>query len=277
MVLLLSSNGQCAMDNDALSLFKDNQKKSWGLFTPMEIFTTMPAASLVNFAALNPTQKVLDVGCGTGVVAITAARQGAKLTGIDLSPALIKVAKENAVIANLDVHFEEGDVEALPYADNTFDVVLSQFGHMFAPRPQIAIAQMLRVLKPGGLIAFSTWPPDLFVGRMFSLVSKYSPAPEWVSPPVHWGEPAFVKQQLGDKVQDLYFHQDMMRFISLSLGHYRHHLESSVGPVLKFIQDNQHQPERIAQFRQELEKLARIYYKDNVIEQYFLMSKAIKK
>src|SRR5262245_23453509 len=125
------------MVTPSLKEFKEIQKKSWGLFAPLEAATTIPAASLVNFSQIKSSDVILDVGCGTGVVAITAARLGAKVTGIDLSPALIERAKENVALAGVTVTMDEGDVEALPYPDHAFDAVLSQFGHMFAPRPQV--------------------------------------------------------------------------------------------------------------------------------------------
>ncbi|MBS0288345.1 MAG: methyltransferase domain-containing protein [Proteobacteria bacterium] len=265
------------MTTDALTIFKENQKKSWGLFAPIEIFTTIPAASLVNFSGAKSGQKLLDVGCGTGVVAITAARLGAHVSALDLSPALIERAQENADIAEVKVNFQEGDVESLPYADGSFDVVLSQFGHMFAPRPEVAIKEMLRVLKPAGTIAFSTWPPDLYVGRLFSLVAKYSPAPEWVSPPTLWGDPNFIRQQLGNLVENLTFDQGTMLFTALSFGHYRKSVESTIGPVVKLLQEAKDNPEKLNQFRKELEKLACNYFIDNHFKQHFLMSRAFKK
>jgi ubiquinone/menaquinone biosynthesis C-methylase UbiE len=110
----------------------------------------------VKFANVRAGQNVLDVGCGTGIVAITAARIGASVRGLDLTPELLERARENARIANVEIDFREGDAEALPFDDVTFDVVLSQFGHMFAPRPDVAMAEMLRVLKRGGTIAFNS-------------------------------------------------------------------------------------------------------------------------
>lgn len=264
------------MTTDQLKIFKDLQKQNWALFTPIEIFTTPPAADLVKFANLNKNNQVLDVGCGTGVVAITAARMGCRVSGIDICPALIARAKENAVIADHDIDFQEGDVEALPFPDSTFDAVLSQFGHMFAPRPQVAISEMLRVLKPGGTIAFSTWPPELYVGKMFKLVSKFSPAPEWVSPPPLWGETHFVRQQLNDKVKDLIFHQGLMNFHALSFGHYRKSIEDTLAPLIKLVQESNQNSDKLQQFRKELEELIKPYYVDNSIRQHFLMTRAVK-
>ncbi|MBI2604511.1 MAG: class I SAM-dependent methyltransferase, partial [Deltaproteobacteria bacterium] len=148
------------MTNDPFAQFKSIQKESWALFAPLETFTMLPAAALAKFAVVQAGESVLDVGCGTGVVAVTAARLGARVRGLDLSPVLLERAKQNASTAGVEIEFTEGDVEALPYQDASFDAVLSQFGHMFAPRPQVAVSEMLRVLKPGGRIAFSTWPPE---------------------------------------------------------------------------------------------------------------------
>lgn len=264
------------MDNNALTTFKEMQKQSWGLFAPLEVVTTMCAASLVKFSGIKPNETVLDVGCGTGVVAITAARLGAKVSALDLSPALIEHAKKNVSIANVQVDLKEGDVESLPYPDNSFDAVLSQFGHMFAPRPQVAVKEMLRVLKPRGIIAFSTWPPDLYVGKLFSLVAKFLPPPEGVSPPPLWGNSQFVREQLGNAVEGLLFTQGMMRFPALSLGHYRQSVETTIGPVLKLVQEAQNDPKRLQQFRTELEALASQYYIDNHLHQHYLMSRARK-
>src|SRR5213592_3479812 len=140
---------------DSLARFKEAQREGWAHFAPLEAITTPPAAELVRRASPRAGQRVLDVACGTGVVAVTAARLGARVTGLDLTPELHGRARENARIAGGDIEGHEGDVERLPFADGTYDMVLSQFGHMFAPRPEVAIAEMLRVLKSGGTIAFS--------------------------------------------------------------------------------------------------------------------------
>src|SRR5437867_3976357 len=195
------------MTSDPFQAFKAMQRENWKTFAPLAMTTTPSAAKLVHFAGVRPNQRVLDVGCGTGVVAITARRAGAVVTGFDLTPELLAVAKENAAIAELDdITWKQGDVESLPFRDGEFDVVLSQFAHIFAPRPEVAIKEMLRVLKSGGRIAFNTWPPELFIGRMFALTASYMPPPDpKPAPPHQWGDPNIVVQRLGTAVRDVTF------------------------------------------------------------------------
>ena len=185
-----------------ISSIKDKAKKMWSTFAAFETVTALAAPELIKFAGVHDGDRLLDVGCGTGVVALTAAQVGAKVSGSDLTPELIIRAKENAQISNLNIDFQVADVEDLPYKDNEFDFVLSQFGHMFAPRPEVALKEMLRVLRPGGIIAFSTWPPELLTGRLFILTGKYGPPPpKDISPPVMWGEVEIIKKRFGRKRQ----------------------------------------------------------------------------
>src|SRR4029453_364766 len=124
---------------DVLEKFKAAQRAGWAFFAPLQMFTTIPAARLVRHAGIRSGMRVLDVACGTGVVSVTAARAGAQVTGLDLTPELLQVARENARIAALPIAWHEGDVEALPFESGQFDVVVSQYGHIFAPRPGVAI------------------------------------------------------------------------------------------------------------------------------------------
>ncbi|MGH8398864.1 MAG: class I SAM-dependent methyltransferase [Gammaproteobacteria bacterium] len=263
---------------DPITQFKENAKQGWSSFTPTEIATGSTAPRLVRYAGIARGMQVLDVGCGTGVVALTAARLGARVTGVDLTPKLLERAKQNAAIMNLRVEWHEGDVEALPLDDAKFDVVVSQFGHMFAPRAEVATKEMLRVLKPGGTIAFSTWPPELLVGRMFGLIGKYAPPPPpGFSPPSLWGDPNTVRERLGNAVKNLNFDRDVMRFQMLSIQHYRLFMEASIGPIAKLVEAlSTSDPARLATMRREFEELTALYFEDNHVRQDYLLTRAIK-
>jgi len=264
---------------DTFEAFKAAQKQGWAHFAPLQMVTTIPAARLVKFAGVKAGQRVLDVACGTGVVAVTAARIGAKVSAIDLTPELLERARENFQIAGVEVDSREGDVEHLPFKDGEFDVVLSQFGHIFAPRPALAIAEMLRVLKPGGTIAFSTWPPDQMTGRMFRLVASYMPPPPpGVSPPPLWGDEKIVRERLGSAVRDLVFDRATMEAPALSPRHFRMLTERTAGPVIKLVESLEGKdPATLEKFRREYDALSAEYFRDNFMQQDFLMTRAVKK
>lgn len=262
---------------DPFAQFKAAQREGWSLFAPLAVGTTIPAARLVAFAEVRAGQEVLDVACGTGVVAVTAAVRGARVRGLDLTPALLAHARENAEIAGAPIEFVEGDAEALPYADGSFDVVLSQFGHMFAPRPELALSEMLRVLRPGGRLAFSTWPPEMFVGKLFALVARYLPPPPGAAPPTAWGDPAVVRQRLGDAVGEVLFDRELMALPALSVQHARRGFEATAGPVIKLVEALAGEPARLAAFRGELEALVSAHLEGNVLRQHFLLTRARKR
>jgi len=263
---------------DPFEWFKVAQKQGWVHFTPFEAITTPCAARLVKRAGVRAGQRVLDVACGTGVVSVTAARVGARVTGLDLTPELLERARENARIAGVDVDWHEGDVEKLPFGDAAFDVVLSEFGHIFAPRPEVALGEMLRVLKPGGTIAFSTWPPELFVGRMFTLTASYMPPPPpGVAPPPQWGDPNIVRQRLGSAVRDLLFDRATMLVPALSPSHHRRASEKSAGSMVRLIAELEgSDPAKLEKFRREYDALASEYFEDNLLRQDYLITRATK-
>jgi SAM-dependent methyltransferase len=263
---------------DAIAQFKEVQKQGWAHFAPLEAVTTREAARLVKHAGVRTGHRVLDVACGTGVVAITAARLGVRVTGLDLTPELLKRARENAGIADVTVDWHEGDAEQLPFGDADFDVVLSQFGHMFAPRPEVAVAEMLRVLKSGGTIAFSTWPPELAIGRLFALGGRYMPPPPpGVAPSPPWGDPNVVRERLGTAVKDLIFDRATMLVPALSPQHNRMMAERTAGPLVKLVASlTATDPARLAAFRREFEAIVADYFQDNTIRQDYLLTRATK-
>jgi SAM-dependent methyltransferase len=266
---------------DSLAQFKQAQKESWKHFAPMEVFTTAAAARLVRFAGIAKGTRVLDVGCGTGVVAITAARLGAHVKAMDLTPQLLDRARENAGIAKVHVEWFEADVEQLPFGDEEFDAVVSQFAHMFAPRPEVAIAEMLRVLRSTGTIAFATWPPELLSGHTMALQARYTPPPPpGVAPPspTHWGDPNIVRQRLGDAVDSVVFDRDRLLTPTLSPQHYRVERERASGPMIKMVEAlSATNPDRLQTFRQEYDAIVAEYLHDNMVRQDYLLTRAKKR
>ena len=263
---------------DSFETYKAAQKKGWANFGQMERETTPCAARLVKHAGIRAGQRVLDVACGTGVVSVTATLLGARVTGFDITPELLARARENARDAGVEVDWQEGDVEKLPFGDASFDAVLSQFGHIFAPRPDVAIAEMLRVLKPGGTIAFSTWPPELFTGRMFALTASYLPAPPpGVSTPPLWGDPNIIRQRLGAAVKDIIFDRSTMLVPALSPQNRRAVTERAAGPMSRLVAAlSESDPEKLAEYRRKHDALASTYFSDNILRQDYLMTRATK-
>jgi len=267
------------MDANQIGQFKAKQRETWtmGNFGDMAVFTTPVAGHLARYARVAKDHAVLDVGTGTGVVAITARRLGAKVTGLDLTPALLTQARENATLAGHDdIAWHEGDAEALPFPDAFFDVVLSQFGHMFAPRPEVAVSEMLRVLKPGGTIAFATWPGEQLIGRQFSLIARYIPPPQGVPSPVQWGDVATVRQRLGVSVTRIHHERGIMGIPALTPMHLRLFQEAKAGPFIRAVQALQSEPERLEAWRNEMDEVLGEYLHDNVVRHEYLLTRAIK-
>jgi len=147
--------------------------------------------------------KALDVACGTGNLAIPLARSGSVVTGLDIAANLLEQARARARTEDLEITFIEGDAEELPFPDASFDAVVSMFGAMFAPRPELVAAEFARVLKPGGLLAMANWDPQSFTGDMFRLGAKHVPPPPGVAPPVLWGEESTVRQRLQNGFKEI--------------------------------------------------------------------------
>lgn len=147
--------------------------------------------------------RVLDVACGAGQLALPAARAGADVTGVDIATNLIGQARDRARAEGLEIRFEEADAEDLPYEDGSFDIVFSLIGAMFAPRPERVAAELVRVCRPGGRIVMGNWTPGGFVGQMFKTHGRHVPPPPAMPSPVLWGDEATVRERFGDGVADL--------------------------------------------------------------------------
>jgi len=194
---------------------------------------------------------------------------------LDLTPELLAQVRENASISKHDeIEWVEGDAEQLPYEAASVDVVLSQFGLTFASHPDVVMAEMHRVLKPGGRIAFATWPPEHMTGRMFAFVGRNSPPPAGTSPPPQWGNLAMITERLGTRFEAPFFERGVMAFPALSLAHYRLAMERSVGPLQKLVERMAAEPEHLAALRHEFDTMAAPYYFDNVVHQDYLLTRA---
>ena len=186
--------------NPDLDHLKQGMRKNWmaGDFGMVAAFTAQGAAEFVGRLKLQPGTRVLDVACGTGNEAIPAARTGAQVTGVDIATNLLQQARERAAAESLAVTFDEGDAEQLPYPDAQFDVVMSMFGAMFAPRPEVTAKEFLRVCRPGGLVAMANWTPEGFVGRSFGVTARHVPPPPGIPPPLLWGNENVVRQRFAN-------------------------------------------------------------------------------
>jgi ubiquinone/menaquinone biosynthesis C-methylase UbiE len=182
---------------DALTAIKARMKAAWmaGDFGEVAKFLQPTSDAFVTRRAITPGTRILDVACGSGNVAIPAARAGAHVTGVDIAPNLLDTARARAAQEGLTIAFDEGDAEQLPYADGSFDLVTSMFGAMFAPRPDRAASELVRVCRPGGQIAMANWTPHGFVGQMFKVGAAHVPPPPGIAPPNLWGDEATVRER----------------------------------------------------------------------------------
>ena len=157
---------------------------------------------------------MLDVACGCGNATIPAAKTGAKVTGLDLTPELLEAAKANAAEAGVEIEWIEGDAEQLPFDDASFDAVISVFGCMFAPDQKTTASEIARVLKPGGRIGICAWTPEGNVGRMFiTTASHMPPPPEGFQPPVLWGSEDHVRELFAGTGVELELARTTLEFI----------------------------------------------------------------
>jgi len=157
------------------------------------------AGEFMSRLPLKPGLRVLDAACGTGNLALLAARCGCHVCGVDIAPNLIAQARNRAAAEKLPIQFLEGDAEALPYGDAEFDLAVSSFGVMFAPRPNLVASELHRVTKPGGTIALASWTLEGFIGEMFKVFKKHlPPPPAGIPSPMEWGREETVRARLAE-------------------------------------------------------------------------------
>jgi SAM-dependent methyltransferase len=185
---------------------KTRLKRTWmtGDYDLFSRFMEKDAEEFFRRLGVTPGTRLLDVGCGAGQLALIAARAGAQVTGCDIATNWIENARARAAAERLEITFEEGDAEALPYDDAQFDAVISLIGAMFAPRPDLVAAELTRVCRPGGMIAMANWTPGGFIGQMFKTIAAHI-APSGMPAPVLWGDEATVRVRLREGIADLKF------------------------------------------------------------------------
>jgi SAM-dependent methyltransferase len=154
------------------------------------------AEALIERLDLAPGERVLDLACGSGNLALPAARTGAAVTGIDIAPQLLVTARERAAAEGLSIPFEEGNAEGLALGDASFDTIVSLFGVMFAPRPERVVAELMRVVRPGGRIALGHWTPSSLIGDVLRAHTSLVPPPAGVPSPLAWGDDTTVRERL---------------------------------------------------------------------------------
>src|SRR5215203_1837856 len=188
-----------------LAAVKERQQQTWssGDFHAIAARITLVAEQLVDTADLHAGWRVLDVATGSGNAAIAAARLGCDAVGVDYVPALLDRGRLRAAAEGLEVELVEGDAEALPFPDASFDAVTSVFGSMFAPDHRKAAAELLRVTRPGGTIALASWTPTGLIGDLFRTTGAHVPPPAGVASPMLWGTEAHLRELFGDGIASL--------------------------------------------------------------------------
>ena len=180
-----------------LDEFKQRQRAMWaaGDYAPLSLHIAHVGERVVATAGVEPGMQVLDVACGTGNAALPAARAGAQVVGLDITPALLERGREKAAAERLEIEWVEGDAEQLPFEDDRFNRVFSTFGHMFAPRHERTAREMVRVCREGGVIAICCWTPEGTVGDVFATSASFMPPPpDYAQPPILWGTEAHVRE-----------------------------------------------------------------------------------
>ncbi len=213
---------------------------------------------LVKAAGVQAGQRVIDIAAGSGNAAIPAAERGAVVTATDLTPELFVAGRKIAAERGVDLEWVEADAEALPYPDESFDVVLSCLGVMFAPHHQVTADELVRVCRPGGTIGLINWTPDGFIGNLFKVMGPYAPPPPpGASPPPKWGNEQYVRELLGDRVTGI----DARRQTVVMDGFtspidFREYFKRNYGPTIAVYKFNAGDPDRVADLDRDFEQFA---------------------
>lgn len=220
---------------------------------------------LVEACGIGPSDRVLDVAAGSGNASIPAARAGAQVVASDLTPELLASGRGLAENLGLSLDWREADAEALPFADNEFDAVISCVGVMFAPHHQVAADELVRVARPGGRIGLINWTPEGFTGQMFATMKPYAPPPPaGAQPPPLWGNEAHVRALLDERVTDVVARRQKLTVDCFGTpDEFREFFKACYGPTIAVYRAIAGEPERVRQLDRELADLARRYSNDD--------------
>ena len=218
-----------------IAAIKQRQQATWASGDYAVVGTTLQIVgeSLAEAADVRAGDRVLDVAAGNGNATLAAARRFARVTSTDYVPALLDKGRERARAEGLSVQFQEADVEALPFADGSFDVVLSTFGAMFSPDQERTALEMMRVLRPGGRLAMANWTPNGFIGRLFKTIGAHVPPPAGIKPPPLWGTEARLAELFGAQAKQLRCERRHFNFRYLSPAHWVTVFREVYGPTHK--------------------------------------------
>jgi ubiquinone/menaquinone biosynthesis C-methylase UbiE len=230
-----------------LGPLKTRQQATWASGDFAVIGTTLQIVgeTLCEALDLHAGQRVLDVAAGNGNAALAAARRWCHVTASDYVPTLLDRAHERAVAERLPMEFEIADVEALPFADASFDAVTSTFGAMFTPNHEKPATEMLRVCRAGGKIGLANWTPDGFIGQLFKVIGRYIPPPKDMKSPALWGTKAHVFDLFGTAASTIHTETQTFMFRYRSDDHWIDIFRTYYGPVLKAF-DSLDAPQRTA-------------------------------
>ena len=218
-----------------MSAVKERMQKIWtsGEYARIGNPIAIMGELLCEAVDLRSGDTVLDVATGSGNAAISAARRFCDVTGMDLAPESVEHARRRAEAEGMEIAFEVGDAEDLPYPDASFDVVLSTIGVMFCPDQEKAAGELLRVCKPGGRIGLASWMPDSFTGNMLKTVGRHVPPPPGVKPPSLWGTEERLRELLGEGVSSLETRRRTYNFRYPSVEHFVGWFREYYGPTVR--------------------------------------------
>ena len=211
---------------------KARQQKVWSAcdYSLVGITLVIISEQLCEFADVHAGDRVLDVATGNGITALAAARRFGEVTGIDYVPSVLADARQRAAAEHLSVTFQEGDTENIPFADASFDVVLSTLGVMFAPNQEKAASELLRVCRSGGKIGLTSWTPTGYIGQLFRIIGKYAPPPAGSKPGTLWGTEERLRELFGDGITSLQTTKRDFVFRYRSAAHWIEYFTEYYGP-----------------------------------------------